>query len=545
MAHINDLPAAVLTQILFKATAISAETLSEWKANLPLVAVCRAWIKLAQPFVFYHVYVELTSSLWLDILPFAYSNTRPFWTSNAELIISRGRVLMARRLAIQLAENLTHGCLKSIALEILRLNRVDWQHINALAISSGPSVRQYYRYAADTEEASEADIARTAQYFGRNVRNVAEIKLASKNKDPQCNYFCARLAATYGGQLQIHRAYYLFPVSFLNFSRHIKVLELNLGSLASSVLTGICGETLGVLQLYAVPRNFAWHHFRYDTFDQPIVFRQLTTLQLHYQSENKGKALTKAEIQEKISLGALNCDQLRFPALKELSILNCTPDCDLLYADIPFPRLKTVVLTGSIDSIRHCTRLKLTWIQHLAVGIYPDDLGNSTEVYQATNHYFSNVCIGRTALLTVFGQWLIPDPDQMRWLNLTMLAVQTVDYAANCRAIGQLPNLRELVIETLSFGDMAMNSFSADSPLFISVDPLLDWGENLETLRIFDFSEDSILATGIGGIQELILHAGTLKKLLVPESAKQFVATFIDTHKDRFLHLADIKLLDE
>ncbi|KAJ2827082.1 hypothetical protein FBU31_003268 [Coemansia sp. 'formosensis'] len=546
MAHINDLPAAVLTQILFKATAISAKTLSEWKANLPLVAVCRAWTELAQPFVFYHVYVELTSSLWLDILPFAYSNTRSFWTSNAELIISRGRVLMARRLAIQLAENLTHGCLKSIALEILRLDRVDWQHINALAISSGPSVRQYYRYAADTEEASDADIARTVQYFGRNVRNVVEINLDSKDRDPQCNYFCARLAATYGRQLQIHRACYLFPVSFLNFSRHIKVLELNLGSLASSVLTGICGETLGVLQLYAVPRNFAWHHFRYDTFDQPIVFRQLTILHLNYQSEDESKVLTADEVQEKTSLGARNCDRLRFPALSEMSIVNCTPDCDLLYADLPFPELKSVALSGSIESIHHCCRLKLTWVHGLDVLIFPHSSGTSTEIYRATNHLFSNICIGRTATLyLVTVDWFVLDADQMRWINLTKLVVQRVDYATICKAIGRLPNLCELTILYLVFGDMAVDDFSAHPSLFISADPLLAWGMKLETANILSFGNDYFLTVVIGTIQDFIQHAGELKNLVVPKFARQPVAAFIDVYKDRYPHLADIQVLDD
>ncbi|KAJ2831898.1 hypothetical protein GGI24_001425 [Coemansia furcata] len=545
MAHINDLPAAVLTRILFKATAISAETLSEWKANLPLVAVCRAWTELAQPFVFYHVYVELTSSPWSDILPFAYSNTRPFWTSNSELIISRRCILMTRHLTIELADTLPLECLQSIALDILRLDCVDWQHINALTVYGYSRVYQYSEYTTDSEEASDDDIARTVRHFGQNMRNVVELDLSYASGNPKCNYFCACLAATYGGQLQIHRAYNLLPVSFLNFSRHIKVLELNLGLLAYRAFPGICGETLNVLKLYDVPQNFAWHHFRYDTFDQPIVFRQLTILYLSYQPLSLGKAPTADEVQEKIALGKLNCDQLRFPALRKLTIINCTPDCDLLYTDTPFPGLKRMSLYGSIDSIRHCTRLKLTWVRRLNVNVSPISSDNPTETYGVTNHFLSNICIGCTASLCVNVDWFISDPDKMRWINLTRLLVKKEDYAAICKAIGRLSNLCKLDIFFLAFGDMAIDSLFADGPLFTSADPLLPWGDKLETVRITCFSEDSMLTAGVGGIQELILHAGALKKLLVPESAKQFVATFIDTHKDRFLHLANIKLLDE
>ncbi|KAJ2813497.1 hypothetical protein H4S07_000649 [Coemansia furcata] len=545
MPHINDLPAAVLTQILYKATAFSAKTLSEWKANLPLVAVCRAWTELAQPFVFYHVYVELASSPWSEILPFAYSNTYPFWTSNAELIISRGCVLMARRLTIELADILTPECLQSIALEILKLDCVDWQHINALTITDGSSLYPYYDYTTDIEEASEADIARTVQYFRQNVRNVIEFNFAHTHGEAEGSCLAACLVAIYGRQLQIHRALSFIPVSILNFSRNIKVLELNLGTLATSILTGICSATLGVLRLYDAPRNFAWHYFRYDTFVQPIVFRKLTVLNLSYQSKDEGKALTEAEIQEKVALGALNCDQLCFPALRELWISNCTPDCDLLYADIPFPELKTVVLSGSIDSISHCTRLKLTWVQHLSVTITPSSSDNSTDIYGAANHYFSNVCIGRTATLAVLAEWLISDPDQMRWINLTILFFLKVDYTTICKVVGQLPNLCELAMFFLEFGDMATDSRFADSPLFISADPLLAWAEKLETVIISSFSKDSILAVGISGIQEFILHAGALKNLHIPISTRRPVTAYIDMYKDRYPHLADIKFLDE
>ncbi|KAJ2115735.1 hypothetical protein IW146_002068, partial [Coemansia sp. RSA 922] len=55
MAHINDLDKNVLAQILYKAVAAPAKNLSEWKAKLPLLAVCRKWTELALSFVFYQV----------------------------------------------------------------------------------------------------------------------------------------------------------------------------------------------------------------------------------------------------------------------------------------------------------------------------------------------------------------------------------------------------------------------------------------------------------------------------------------------------------
>ncbi|KAJ2869367.1 hypothetical protein GGH93_006178, partial [Coemansia aciculifera] len=73
-------------------------------------------------------------------------------------------------------------------------------------------------------------------------------------------------------------------------------------------------------------------------FVQPIVFCRLVILHIIF--DYRGKTLTEGEIQDKIVSGAYNCDQLSFPALRQLVIDDCTPDCDLLYADLPFPKLR-------------------------------------------------------------------------------------------------------------------------------------------------------------------------------------------------------------
>ncbi|KAJ2034663.1 hypothetical protein H4S03_004829, partial [Coemansia sp. S3946] len=296
MVHINDLHRDVLAQILYLAVAAPAKNLSEWKAKLPLLGVCRKWTELALGFVFYQVFVELPElsgpSLGAHFL----------WTSNAELLISRRCVLKALRLAIELPYCITADQLRFIALEILKLDRVDWQHINSLAFTFATWTLYLPDKPGSQDDKTVTDIARTARYFAQNLRNVVDLSL------------------------------------------NIRVLEFTLDSSAVRVLPSICGETLKVLKLSMVPRNFAWHHFRYDIFDLPIVFHQLNVLHLSY--DNNDMTLTEGEVQDKIASGAHNCDQLCFPALRELAIWNCTPDCDLLYANLPFPELKKVVISG-------------------------------------------------------------------------------------------------------------------------------------------------------------------------------------------------------
>ncbi|KAJ2053983.1 hypothetical protein IW146_001031 [Coemansia sp. RSA 922] len=529
MARINDLPNNVIRLILYYAGATLEKTLYEWKAKLPLVAVCRTWTKLAQDFVFYQVYVEFDAT---------HSHSRPSWTSNAGFLISRGCILKAMHLTIRLVDHITPECLQTIALEILQLDCVDWQHINALTISGPSTVHEYHLQIADIEEASDEDIAHTMKYFAQNLRNVVELNLAYTMSISRALFLCASFATLYGGQLQIHRASKYILFNSVDFSRNIRVLELALDSTAARVLPSICGETLKVLKLYGVPTNFAWHHFRYDTFDQPIVFHQLTILLLYF--DTSGTDLTESEIQDKVVSGAYCCDQLSFPVLRELAISNCTPDCDLLYADLPFPKLKHVRLTGSINSIRHCSRLKLTWVRDLHVTVGPCKLDNATDIYKVTNHFFTDIFIGRTASFTTVVDWFILDPDIMRWTNITILEVGMTDYATACKAIGRLPNLCELTIRKL-----VTSSYIEDSSLFTSADPLLAWGEKLENLYIYYFEGDCPLADCVGSLQDLILHVGALKKLEVPESSYSFIDRFIGTYADRYPHLANIQLFVE
>ncbi|KAJ2353819.1 hypothetical protein GGH92_000421 [Coemansia sp. RSA 2673] len=490
MVHINDLHRDVLAQILYKAVAAPAKNLSEWKVKLPLLGVCRKWTELALSFVFYQVFVELPE------LPGPSLDAHFLWTSNAELLISRRCVLRALRLTIQLPYDVTPDHIRIIALEILKLDRVDWQHVNSLAFTFATWTFYLSAKPVSQDDKTATDVARTAQYFAQNLRNIAE---------------------------------------------NIRVLELTLDSSAVRVLPSICGETLKVLKLDEIPRNFAWHHFRYDIFDLPIVFHQLTVL--HFTFKEEYMSLTEAEIDYKVASGAHCCDQLCFPALRELSIENCTPDCDLLYADIPFPKLKKVHLSGSINCIRHCSRLRFNWVRNLSVVILSVDSGDTAEIYRVTNHFFADIRIGRAASLRVTYGWFDLDPDEMRWTNITILEVDQADYTTVCKAISRLPNLCELTISSLEFGNLVSSGSTEDSALFISADPMLAWGERLAILIICNFDENCPLSLCIDGIQALLLHAGALEKLIVPESVHRLVVGFVDMYKDRYSHLANIQLL--
>ncbi|KAJ2062600.1 hypothetical protein GGI17_002294 [Coemansia sp. S146] len=532
MPHIDTLPVAVLAQILFKAAATPAKNLFQWKAKLPLLAVCRTWTKLAIDFVFCQVYVEVAASRG------SYSKARPLWTSNAELLISRGCVLAARRLKIEWLPQTTPDHLRLVVLELLKLDCVDWQRIYSLTFTS--SIWGLYS-SVKPDDLIVADIVRTIQYFAQNLRNIVELDMSYLNQGSTGKYLYSNLVTFYCQQLQILRATGPVPFPISCFLRNIKVLVLTLDSSAACILPSICGKTLKVLKLDNVPHNFAWRHFRYDLFVRPIVFRRLTILRLTF--KYKDVDITEDEIQDKIASGAHNCDQLSFPALRQLYIHDCTPDCDLLYADLPFPELKYVHLTGSINSIRHCSRLKLSWVGSLEVSVSIPKTYDTKDYYRATSHFFADIGISRTATLNIVGGQFALDTDLMRWVNLTNLQVGDVDYDAVCKAIGRLPNLCKLTVSRLKCSSVVTDTFSADSSLYISADPKLAWGEKLIAVTITKFYQDSPIAVCVDSIQALILHAGALNRLYVPEPAKQLMVKFIDMYMDRHRHLANMIIL--
>ncbi|KAJ2751494.1 hypothetical protein GGI19_004445 [Coemansia pectinata] len=543
MPHINDLPATIIAHILYKAALTPAKRLSEWKEKLPLLAVCREWVKLAEFFVFDRIFVEVSEACTSFDTPIDESthSAHVSWTSNAELIISRNCILKAKRLTIEMSSHTTLDHLKHIVLGILQLDHVDWLRINTLSITYPSLSCIHYAEPIDINEQTIADVARVMQYFGRNMRGIAELNLnnpAAKSTEDQVY---TNLVSIYGGQLQVLRAWAPVPLVFSHFLRQIAVLELYLDSSAARVLPSVCGETLKVLKLDGVPRNFAWHHFRYDMFVRPIVFRRLTILHLSYNYSLK--ETTEDEIQSKTASGAHNCDQLVFPALTQLVIQKCTPDCDLLYADLPFAELETVRLVGSFDEISHCCRLKLTWVRDLHVEINLSRSEEATKVYAVTNHFFTNICIGRTAILEFNFQRFTLDPEHIRWVNLTMLGVISVNYVTICKVIARLPNLINFETNRLEFGTATVESLAADESLFISADPLLAWGEKLASIMITEFDVDCPLAVSACGIQALILNTGALTELSVPESLESLLNAFTIGYKDSSPHLANISIV--
>ncbi|KAJ1670634.1 hypothetical protein GGF38_001386, partial [Coemansia sp. RSA 25] len=173
--------------------------------------------------------------------------------------------------------------LRHIALDILQLDRVDWMHIITLYLGEYSSSYDFPNEQAIASEPDRVEVARTMQYFGQNMRNIAELNFRCYDMKAATNMICASFAFTYGGQLQILRARIAVPFSIPHLSRYIAVLELALDSSAArDILPSICGETLRVLKLSNVPHNFAWHHFRYDVFVRPIVFPRLTSLDISY-----------------------------------------------------------------------------------------------------------------------------------------------------------------------------------------------------------------------------------------------------------------------
>ncbi|KAJ1820398.1 hypothetical protein LPJ60_003228, partial [Coemansia sp. RSA 2675] len=482
MSHINGLPPSVLAQILFKAALPLAGGLDDWKEKLPLLAVCRAWKKLAETFVLNQVFVKVSEACTNYDPPIndLTHSAHVAWTSNAELIISRNCMLNAKQMTIEMPHSFTCDHLRHVVLGILKLDCVGWPHINTLSIIDPPLYCGHFIEPVAIDEQTVADVERTMQYFGQNMGCIAELNLSRRTNKCVGGLVHTSLASVYGGQLQALRVGAPVSFDFSHYFRNIAVLELTLSLEVARVVPSVCGGTLKVLKLRDVPRDFVWRHFHYDFYVRPIVFRRLTILHLFY--DYKYPLPTAAEIQSKVASGALNCDQLAFPALKQLFIQNCTPDCDLLYAEEPFPELRRVHLSGSLDEISHCSRLKLAWVRDLHIKLDLDETEEAVQICNATNHFFSQICIGRTAILEIGVGHLTLDPELIRWIDLTKLELVSINYKTLCKLIARLPNLTKFEAYSLEFGADTVESLAEDESLFASADPLLAWGARLATV---------------------------------------------------------------
>ncbi|KAJ1997843.1 hypothetical protein GGI04_005251, partial [Coemansia thaxteri] len=338
---------------------------------------------------------------------------------------------------------------------VLCLDKTDWCNIQTVAVAKSPMYYRFMGVPMVLDESATSDLASAVQLFAKNMCNVLELDIGNHRDDVAGNHFFSSLVSLYHGRLQMLRIEHAIPLHFTELS-NITVLEICMDSDAARVLPSANGETLVNLRLLDVPTNFAWHHFRYDNSVRPIVFERLVILLIEY--GGKESVLSESEVQRKVIAGASNCDQLHFPELKKLGIGNCTPDCDLLYMNHPFPNLDLIELVGPFDKLRHCCRLKLPWVDTLTVvaeGTIPHD---DIKVYNAFNHFFSGICIGEKAVLSFQDSDFNLDPGQLCLNNLTDLVMHSSDYAALCKFISRLPSLRRLELLLLNFSSEPLSS---------------------------------------------------------------------------------------
>ncbi|KAJ2733694.1 hypothetical protein IW152_002877 [Coemansia sp. BCRC 34962] len=427
--------------------------------------------------------------------------------------------------------------LQHIVLGILKLDRVGWPRINMLSITYPPLCGHSIESVV-IDEQTAVDFKRIIQYFGQNMCCVVVLNLSCPTDNNADDLVNSNLVSTYGGQLQVLRIGAPVSFDFPHYFRNIAVLELTLSLGVARGVPSVCGGTLKVLKLYDVPRNFVWRHFRYDLYTGPIVFCRLSILHLFYDYELH--IPTVDEMQGKAASGAHSCDQLVFPALKQLDIRNCTPDCDLLYAEAPFAELGSVRVAGLLNEISYCSRLKLVWVRDLHIELDISESDEAVQICNVTNHFFSRICIGQTAILEIgIGRFTL-DPELIRWINLTKLGVVSINFKTLCRVIARLPNLTDFEAYFLEFGAATVEGLVVDESLFSSTDPLLAWGAKLATVTVNTLDEDCPLAVNAYGIQSFILNAGALIGLAVPELVEPHVYAFVDTFKDSYPHLANI-----
>ncbi|KAJ2738468.1 hypothetical protein GGI20_006270, partial [Coemansia sp. BCRC 34301] len=192
---------------------------------------------------------------------------------------------MARRLTMGMTDFATPNDTHYIAFNILRLDHVDWMYVNTLTIIGNLRGCEHSAEPVSLDDQAKAEVAHAVQYFAQKMRGIFKLNMGYTRFGTARDHLCANFMTCYGGQLQILRGRGPIPLSFTHFSRNISVLDITLDSGASCLLPGICGETLQILRIDNVPRNFAWHHFRYDVFSRPIVFRRLVILRIAYETD--------------------------------------------------------------------------------------------------------------------------------------------------------------------------------------------------------------------------------------------------------------------
>ncbi|KAJ1987062.1 hypothetical protein GGI25_000194 [Coemansia spiralis] len=499
---INNLPHDILSLVLKQTVGEQAQSMQNWKHSIHLLAVCRKWRVLAQPWVHSFAFIEAYDGLDegyesdsqdnnsaiiynisgqeidsdveddVDVMAGDQSRKGPVWMTNIDFHLLHGKKHMVKYLQLYLDTQMHLVTFLRKVQDILVLDKYQWPRIRALDINIY-SILDALDEFSENEDKQIAEVDHISGLIFQSLSGVQKLTVLghiSHIRDIVSCSFGSKIINLYLPQLQYICSHVYTKLSAPTMSNRLEHLKLFMDATTSFDHLRMHTGFLKYIFLINTPIGFPWHNLADETTENKINFPNLESLQLMFESDryytNEPLNLPRINAKQSNSPGYKKRLKIYLPKLKILRLEFPPLDCPFFDAEVYPLHLDLIHITAPFSALERLHHMNIKSINRLDIYLDTVSATDETSFYNVTNHLFGKIHISDELYFSIRTQ--IPfsiDPARISWTMLTSLDLNaTIDFAFLLKLIGRIPSLIGLVFKNISVEAFMEDVKYIDSP---------------------------------------------------------------------------------
>ncbi|KAJ2712820.1 hypothetical protein H4R19_002560 [Coemansia spiralis] len=530
--QLNDLPEDILAIVLYQRLYKSSDRVLEFKDNLPLLAVCRLWRRLAIPMVYANAHIQYGGgSQYKGRLPVSEEEPADVMVkTNLDLIAKVGCARAVKR--IQIAINCLANPFPGWRDILHRMRAVESQwRVVELNIAMHPNHRRDDPRRLDVAKHAD-DIAEVGDALVGLMPDVRRLICDESTIGPIEDLLYGRLAGCYAGQLQGLNCCNTISMPPECQLTRLQAALINHRHGADYPLPRIASGELIDLALANIPASHSWAPFSTGSDSRVIEFTKLKTLSTRYYSvaENNGAPVRHRDGHPW---------ELHFPSLAKLSIYCAQDICSLLeYAVLP-PRMESISVEVEPAVLYQLANTGLPATKKLSL-VIPWRSGGDPTVLHDINRLLEGVHENESVELRIDDEELPVVPESITCTALTSLSINWPTSIDNMLAfIEKLPKLQVLTFYSLDTSDIQADISVPEAEANATITPL---STSLKALAINYDRERLLPDKAVAVAKYMLLRLPTLVKLFAVQTPREPMLGFVAAYAPQHPHVGGVEM---
>ncbi|KAJ2714547.1 hypothetical protein H4R19_001669 [Coemansia spiralis] len=505
------------------------------KCNLPLLAICQLWRRLAIPMAYNHAFVqygekpERRAPLARDTN--VEEPTDVAVITNLDLIAMVDGTNAVKKMDIDVYYLVNPFPGWRNIIQMIRTVTTAWRVVE-LNVAMHPMLFRFGDNNGDVLKYT-GEIAGVSDALATLVPDVRRLYCGGINNNPIARLLYGRLAAHYVGQLQFVQSRHPISVPLDRQFTRLQKVDMDFDHVVDYQLPRMASGELVDINLSNGPPNHSWASFSTDSSLRMIEFTKLKKLRFAYYAiyEENGVAVRHRDGHPW---------ELRFPSLERLNI-HCSEDvCPVLeYAVLP-PHMESIFIDMKSSTFQQLADVALPATKRLSLSVSWGSDGDPSGL-PTINRLLKNARGSESLELNINDDQLSVVPESITCTGLTSLLVSGPTSVGTMIAlIDKLPKLSGLTFYNLDLSDVQTDISVPEADEDANVEPL---STSLRVLAINYDMERHSPDIAVAVAKYILLRIPTMTELIAAQTPKDPVLAFVEAYAPRYPYLGGVELV--